>query len=286
MKTRKKKINRKRQTETHRGRAFKLFFFSFVILFSESLYAQSNENVFLPAEKLTYGAFYNLHFIWVNAGEVVFQTDTVTRHDVKRWEFEATGKSYKAYDFFYTVRDTFLSRVTYGDFGSDYFIRKVNHAKKSTIHQYHFDHVKGKIYSYIQRSDGKDFHDTLVLKPTTSDMLSTVYTFRNFNFNRLQKGERVSFSMLVDNKDEDLYFRYLGKEEVKTRNGRRFLCHKVLISLLGGDFFPDGEYMNVWFTADQNHIPVRVETEILVGSVNAILTDFENLKYPLTSEIK
>ena len=223
----------------------------------------------------------------MNSGEVVFQADTLTqKNGRKSWEFQAIGKTFKAYDIFYSVRDTFVSRVSYPDFKPGYFIRKVNHAKKSTVHQYRFDQGKGKIYSYIQRDNGKVLRDTLALKPEVSDMLGAVYAFRNYNFNRLGKGEKVNFSMLVDDKPEDLYFRYLGKEEVKTRNGRKFLCHKVSIALMGGDFFPDGEYMKVWFTADRNHLPVRVETEIVVGSVNAVLTEFENLKYPLTSEIK
>ena len=90
--------------------------------------------------------------------------------------------------------------------------------------------------------------------------------------------------MLVDRKIDDLYVRYLGIENVKTRNGKEFRCHKVSVYLLQGDFFPEGEYMKVWFTDDQNHLPVQVETEILVGSVKALLLDTKSLKYPLTSE--
>ena len=260
--------------------------FFLLVFFSGDLVAQNDQHVFLPGEKLTYGAYYNWHFIWVNAGEVVFRADTI-RHDSKtEWEFDAVGKTYKGYDLFYSVRDTFYARAAYADFKPDYFIRKINHARKSSVHQYQFDHEAAKIYSFIHRDDELAFHDTLPLKTATSDMMSTVYAFRDYPFTHLKEGSQVNFRMLVDNKTEDLYFRYLGKEDVKTRNGRKFLCHQVLIRLLGGDFFPDGEYMKVWFTADKNHIPVRVETEILVGSVNAILTDVEHVKYPLTSEIK
>lgn len=268
------------------GNNLRVFLFSFAVLVSGSLFAQSGGNAFLTGEKLTYGAYYNWHFIWVNSGEVTFLADTSRHHQQAKWQFEAIGRSYKAYDLFYMVRDTFLSRVFYDDLKPDYFIRKVNHARQSTLHEYHFDDLSQKIYSHIQRKKEKAFRDTLIWKDSTSDMLSTVYAFRNYNFDGLKKGEHVSFRMLVDNKIEDLYFRYLGKDEVKTRNGRKFRCHQVLIYLLGDDFFPDGENMKVWFTADRNHIPIRVETEILVGSVSAILTDAEHVKYPLTSEIR
>jgi hypothetical protein len=92
--------------------------------------------------------------------------------------------------------------------------------------------------------------------------------------------------MLLDRKVEDLYFRYLGKENVKTRNGKLYRCQKVSVFLLQGDFFPEGEYMKIWFTDDQNHLPVQVETKIQVGSVKALLIETKSMKYPLSSLIK
>ena len=92
--------------------------------------------------------------------------------------------------------------------------------------------------------------------------------------------------MLIDRQIDDLYFRYLGKENVKTRNGKEYRCHKVSVYLLQGDFFPEGEKMKVWFTDDQNHLPVQVETEILIGTVKALLLETKSLKYPFTSQIK
>jgi hypothetical protein len=44
--------------------------------------------------------------------------------------------------------------------------------------------------------------------------------------------------------------------------------------------------MKIWFTDDQNHLPVQVETKIQVGSVKALLLEAKSLKYPLSSLIK
>ncbi len=44
--------------------------------------------------------------------------------------------------------------------------------------------------------------------------------------------------------------------------------------------------MKIWFTDDKNHLPVQVETEILLGSIKALLIEAKSLKYPLTSELK
>jgi hypothetical protein len=41
--------------------------------------------------------------------------------------------------------------------------------------------------------------------------------------------------------------------------------------------------MVVWVTDDENHIPVRIETPIIVGSIKVDMVGFENLRYPLNA---
>jgi two-component SAPR family response regulator len=138
----------------------------------------------------------------------------------------------------------------------------------------------------INQKDKPVFQGSIAPEPETYDLLATAYHFRSFNFNQLFVGQKVPYRMIIDKKVDELYFHYLGKEKVKTRNGQEYLCHKVSVYLLQGDFFPEGEYMKIWFTDDKNHLPVQVESEIMVGSVKAVLLDVRSLKYPLTSQIK
>jgi hypothetical protein len=186
----------------------------------------------------------------------------------------------------YTVRDTFQSIVAYDSFDPLWFRRVVNHGDSHSLHQYTFFPDQRKIVSRVHREKEKPFTDQLSWSKGVHDLLSSAYYFRGYEFDRMTKGQKLNFKMVVDNKTEELYFRYLGTEKIKTRNNREFLCHKVSVWLLAGDFFPEGEHMKVWFTADPNRLPVMVETKIRVGSVKAILLNEEKLKYPLTSEIK
>jgi len=83
-----------------------------------------------------------------------------------------------------------------------------------------------------------------------------------------------------------LYVRYLGKEILKTHDKRKFKTIKFSALLIEGTIFNGGEDLTVWVTDDLNRIPVLVEAKILIGSVKATVLDMENLKFPLTSEIK
>jgi hypothetical protein len=153
------------------------------------------------------------------------------------------------------------------------------------VHQYTFDYTSGKIAAKIKQGKKPAIQFNLPVQTNTYDLLATAYNFRKFDFSKLFVGQKVPYRMLIDRKIDDLYFRYLGKENVKTRNGKEYRCHKVSVYLLQGDFFPEGEYMKVWFTDDQNQLPVQVETEIQVGTVKALLLETTAIKHPFSSLI-
>ena len=44
--------------------------------------------------------------------------------------------------------------------------------------------------------------------------------------------------------------------------------------------------MLVWITDDDNHLPLRVDSPILVGSIKVDLIDYENLRNPFEGHEK
>jgi hypothetical protein len=58
-------------------------------------------------------------------------------------------------------------------------------------------------------------------------------------------------------------------------------CLKFRPIIQKGRVFKSEEDLAVYVTDDANHIPVRAEAKILVGSVKMDLTSFENLKNPV-----
>ncbi len=216
----------------------------------------------------------------------MFRADTVRYQKQKAWHLEATGKTFKAFDLILSVRDTFETFSDFETFRPIYAHRNMYHGKESSIHQYWFDYRSGKINTHIFHDNKLVYQGNLPVRENTFDLLATAYDFRKYNFDKLFVGEKVPYRMIIDRQVADLYFRYQGKEIVKTCNGEKYRCHKVSVYLLRGDFFPEGEDMTVWFTDDRNHLPIQVETKVLLGSVKALLLDAKDLKYPLISKIE
>ena len=78
--------------------------------------------------------------------------------------------------------------------------------------------------------------------------------------------------------------KYLGKEDIKTRYGK-FHAIKFKPLLVKGTMFEGGEKMTVWVTDDANHIPIRIESPIVVGSIKVDMMKFSNLRNPMTALI-
>jgi hypothetical protein len=77
----------------------------------------------------------------------------------------------------------------------------------------------------------------------------------------------------------------MGKEDVKTKYGK-FNAIKFKVLLIPGTIFKGGEDMTVWVSDDSNQIPVRIESQILIGSIKVDMTSFKNLRYPLGGVVK
>ncbi|MFW2477857.1 MAG: DUF3108 domain-containing protein, partial [Sediminibacterium sp.] len=116
------------------------------------------------------------------------------------------------------------------------------------------------------------------------DVLSSIYYARNIDFNKYKPEEKIPFSMFLDNEVYNLYIKYLGKETIKTKYGK-FRAIKFKPLLVKGTLFEGGEKMTVWVSDDPNHIPLRIESPIIVGSVKVDMMQYRNLRYPLSSMI-
>jgi hypothetical protein len=114
------------------------------------------------------------------------------------------------------------------------------------------------------------------------DVVSAIYYARNLNFNGLKPGDKIPFDMFLDDEVHHLYLKYMGREKIKTKYGK-FRAIKFKPLLIKGTIFQGGEGMTAWISDDPNHLLLRVESPIVVGSIKVDMMGYKNLRYPLTS---
>ena len=241
--------------------------------------------VFQPGEEVHYHAYYNWGFVWINAGKVTFAVDEEPWQDRPAWHLEAYGRTRKAYDAFFKVRDSFEVWVDPYTLQPFEYHRRTHEGSYRAHFHYLFDDDARQVKASISKRE-KPYRDTIFSWPECSfDLLSMVYQARNIDFSNYQIDEKIPINMIVDGEVHNLYIRYLGRETIKDRSGRRFRCLKFSPLLVEGTIFEEGEDMTVWVTDDRSRIPIIVEAKILVGSVKAVFKGAEGLKYPIEAEV-
>ena len=258
------------------------------LLFSAvQTYAQCNDlnTSFKAGEAVSYHAYYNWGFIWLNAGQVSFTVDAVSVENTPAYHLKAHGATYKSYDRLYKVRDTFETKVDTLHLEPFEFKRVTNEGSYKANYLYKFNRKTRTINASIQKEKEARRDTTIRWKTCSFDLLTMVYKARNIDYSLYRVDEKIPISMVVDGEIHDIYIRYLGKETIKNREGRKFNCLKFSPLLVDGTIFESGEDMTVWVTDDANRIPIIVEAKILIGSVKAVFVNAENTRYPITAEV-
>ena len=78
---------------------------------------------------------------------------------------------------------------------------------------------------------------------------------------------------------------YRGKEKISVAAGT-FNCFILEPLVVEGGLFKNDGSIIIWLSNDELKIPVKVKTKVLIGSIDAELTDYEGLKGKITSKIK
>lgn len=263
--------------------------FVLLLFVTASISAQCDARnaAFTAGERLTYQAYYNWHFIWVNGGEVLFKTDPITYRQKPAMKLTALAKTHKKYDVLLTIRDTFIAIIDTSRLEPLWSARSVKEGSYVANEYYRFDYDKKQIVTSLKVDKKPDRNLTVPMKECTMDLLTMVYKARNIDFSKYRTSDKIPTRMIVDGVIHDLYITYLGKEIIKTKDqNQTFRCIKFKPMLMKGTLFDAGEDMTVWVTDDANRIPVMVEAKITIGSVKAILFDAKGLRHPITAEVK
>ena len=91
--------------------------------------------------------------------------------------------------------------------------------------------------------------------------------------------------MFYDSKNRELALRYLGKEVINTKFGK-VECLKLMPATNRSRIFKGEGSITMWLTNDKNKIPIRIQADLLVGSIKADLEKFSGIANPLEIIIK
>jgi len=252
----------------------------FIMLIAFSLkadneFCHTSNTAFKEGEKVIMRVYYSTLGMFIGAGDASFTT-TLERFNGKTvYHCVGEGKSFPFFDNFFKVRDRYETYMDTSNMLPIKFIRNVNEGGYKTYNNVTFNHTAGTAVST---------KGVFKIPGCIQDVISATYYARNINFNSYKPGDKIPFDMFLDDQVYHLYLRYIGKETIKTRYGK-FRSIKFKPLLIKGTMFEGGEKMDIWVSDDPNHLLLRVESPISVGSIKVDMMGYSNLRYPLSSLI-
>jgi len=253
-----------------------LFFpiFSFLPSKDNGLCNQTNTS-FSVGEKISYTIYYNVIGLYVNAGSAEFTTTASNWNGLPAYTYTATGKSNAKYDWIFKVRDKYESIVDVQTLLPYQFTRQIN---EGSFHQ-----TESLLFNQKAKTlTTSTMPGIFKTAECTYDVISAVYAARNIKYDNYQINEKIYLNFFLDKELFPSYLKFLGRDEITTRYGK-FKVIKIAPLLVKGTVFNGGEKMTIWVTDDENHIPVRIETPIVVGSIKVDMVGFQNLRHPMTA---
>lgn len=245
---------------------------------------QIENKTFQSGEEVTYKIYYNLNFIWIPAGEVVFSVKDFG--DV--YQVSAVGRTYKSYEWFFKVRDRYESYIDKETLLPNMSVRDVKEGGYTLYDKTILNQEKQK--ATIERGRSKDtIHENkeVEIDNCMHDILSVIYYARNIDYENLNVGARVPIKIFMDKAEWPLTVKYDGKEAEKKIKGQgNFKTIKFSPEVIAGDIFAENTEMNIWVTDDKNKIPLLIESPVSFGSIKAVLKDYKGLKYDMTAAIE
>lgn len=215
---------------------------------------------------------YALYYSFIKVGTAYIKNrGLVDVNGRQAYVIQTSAFSASVIDSVFKVRDINLSWLDAQNFYSLGYSQSLREGRYQRDEWVLFDYDTNTYRGEVVKKSGKrSFSGTLTTR--VLDMLTSLYFVRGQN---LENGKDVVFDILNREEQYPLIVKVIGRETVKTPAGK-FKCVIVEPQFRGeGIFVSKGKSLKVWLTDDERKLPVKMETEVFIGSVSAELLEYQ-----------
>lgn len=235
--------------------------------------SKSNATNFEPVdgERLNYDIVYHWGLIWKSAANA----ELVTTKDANGYKGELYARTLPWADRIYKVRDTLQTwMMPNKQYMPNKYIKTAYEGKsvgKDTIDFSHFDNsIIG--HSVRKRGDSKAQEYVMDAENSAYDMLSVFYYVRGLDYNKMQPGEEIVTTIFSGNSKEWLKIKYIGKENIKLRNGSQFETQHIQLTFSTKNQQNSSAPIDAWLEAGGTYKPILLRGTLNVGEVRVYFT--------------
>lgn len=183
------------------------------------------------------------------------------------WRVIGTGRSTGPLDWVFRVRDHYESHIDQKGGVPHRFIRQVREGGYRLERRIDFDPSR--------RTAATTQHGTTrhhVMPAFVQDVVSALFFARRLQLTQLEPGEVVDIPTLVDGRIHSLRARFTGPRHVEVKAGS-FDGLAFTPVVQEGRIWKDADDLTVVVSADERHIPILIESDLVIGSIRLELVE-------------
>jgi hypothetical protein len=228
-------------------------------------HAQETAQRFEPGETLTYDVTWSIF----PAGEVTVTLRSVAGGAKDAYEVTTTARSQGFVSLLFDVRNEFHSLFDPQTLCSQKIVKKINEGRRHKDTSIVFDGAR-KLAILDERdlshANAPPKHAENEIPSCVQDVVTAFYFLRRQNF---QVGQAIRLPINDGSKTYDVSVEVQARERIQTPLGTRD-AFRVEPKVFSGLFKRKGR-MLIWFSDDEQHLPLRIKAMVWAGSITGTL---------------
>jgi hypothetical protein len=216
---------------------------------------------FPVGEKITYKLYWGV----IPVGEAVFKTYWDVYEEKPVIVIRVTAKTTSVVKKIYPVNDMIESTVDPQTLLPLKYTQRLREGRHKRDDEVVFNHAKGEA---VWKRTGRDETKIIEIDKDARDVVSLTYRMRGSDFDVCEKEK---FKDEVDDKLYDLTVEGVKKEKRDVKTQGKIDCLLVEPKAKFGEIFVRKGKVFLWFSDDDRNVCVRMEAELPVANVKAIL---------------
>lgn len=248
--------------------------------------APLSAQLYHPGEVLQYRVSYRAKmFPNTEVGSVEVTTSEEEHDGVKRYKVTGYGRTLPTYRWFFNLEDLYTVWIDREELRPVCFTSDIREGDYTFDSRYDYDWEQATVHTRWRSRKRPYQEKQMPLTRESMDPISLFFSLRSASAEDFHEGEPGTLQMVLEDTVRLLRYSYLGREVKKIRNVGRFRTLKFNCQLGSsqGFSFTDGSVFTIWISDDRNKIPLYIESPVRIGSINAYISGFRGLKYPLES---
>ena len=239
----------------------------------------------VSGEKIVFNISYNWHAVQTDVakGTLTMKQESLNGESV--WHTSMGMQTAPFFDVFFKIREKFDSWFALKGVEPRKFYRDTREGDYHAINDYVYDRKAGVIHANLEYWDKDKETLDIPYGDCTYDVTALFYFARRMDFQNMKAGSAQRISIAIDKDIFQVRLTYRGKENKYVRGIGTIAAHKVGISLNKGNVFEGNEDAILWFSDDDNRIPVAFMAPLKVGAMNGRLASYSGLAHDFTALI-